>query len=165
MKLAVVSAVILVVVFVAWPVSAGGYGHEEEEDDTKQGRSPTQSAEDDKPEEQDEDEGEAQIEEEQPRNRRRVQVILARPSSSSDEEEDNEVRDSHEHSNKRPSENGIPEESSDLRNKLRRKSHTIDNKHNSKDDLRSIIEESKAKRVEDSSVRPHLKPRVVDQRD
>ncbi|KAF8111847.1 hypothetical protein N665_0072s0058 [Sinapis alba] len=33
MKLAVVSAVILVVVFVAWPVSAGGYGHEEEEDD------------------------------------------------------------------------------------------------------------------------------------
>ncbi|KAF2557819.1 hypothetical protein F2Q68_00016978 [Brassica cretica] len=26
--------------------------------------------------------------------------------------------------------------------------------HNSKDDLRSIIEESKAKRVEDSSVRP-----------
>ena len=35
MKLAVVSAVILVVVFVAWPVSAGGYGHEEEEDDTK----------------------------------------------------------------------------------------------------------------------------------
>ena len=37
--------------------------------------------------------------------------------------------------------------------------------HNSKDDLRSIIEESKAKRVEDSSVRPHLKPRVIDLRD
>ncbi|CAN6899876.1 unnamed protein product [Brassica oleracea var. botrytis] len=35
MKLTVVSAVILVVVFVAWPVSAGGSGHEEEEDDTK----------------------------------------------------------------------------------------------------------------------------------
>ncbi|KAG2255969.1 hypothetical protein Bca52824_075263 [Brassica carinata] len=122
-------------------------------------------AEDEKLEEQDEDEGEAQIEEEQPRNRRHVQVILARPSSSSDEEEDNEVRDSHEHSNNRPSENGVPEESSDLRNKLRQKSHTTDRMHNSKDDLRSIIEESKAKRVEDSSVRPHLKPRVIDQRD
>ncbi|KAF3609628.1 hypothetical protein DY000_02049453 [Brassica cretica] len=68
---------------------------------------------------QDEDEGEAQIKEEQPRNRRCVQVILARPSSSSDEEEDNEVRDSHKHSNKRPSQNGVPEESNDLRNKLR----------------------------------------------
>ncbi|KAF2618343.1 hypothetical protein F2Q68_00040215 [Brassica cretica] len=85
--------------------------------------------------------------------------------SSSDEGEDNEVCDSHEHSNKRPSENGVPEESNDLRNKLRQKSHTTDRMHNSKDDLRSIIEESKAKRVKDSSVRPHLKPRVVDQRD
>ncbi|XP_013704379.1 uncharacterized protein LOC106408099 [Brassica napus] len=82
--------------------------------------------EDDKPEEQDEDEGEAQIKEEQPHNRRRVQVILARPSSSSDEEEDSKGRDSHESSNKRPSENGRPEESNDLRNKLRRKSQTID---------------------------------------
>ncbi|XP_013588984.1 PREDICTED: transcription initiation factor TFIID subunit 11-like [Brassica oleracea var. oleracea] len=76
-------------------------------------------AEDDKPEEQDEDEGEAQVEEEQPRNHRRVQVILARPSSSSDEEEDNKVRDSHEHSGKRPSKNSRPEGSYDLRSKLR----------------------------------------------
>ncbi|KAF3536821.1 hypothetical protein F2Q69_00021649 [Brassica cretica] len=65
--------------------------------------------------------GKAQVKEEQPRNRRRVQVILARPSSSSDEEEDSKVHDSHERSNKRPSENGRPEESNDLRNKLRRK--------------------------------------------
>ncbi|KAF2586495.1 hypothetical protein F2Q70_00036355 [Brassica cretica] len=107
------------------------------------------------------DEGEAQILEEQPCNRRRVQVILARPSSSSDEEEDSKVRDSRESSNKRPSENGRPEESNDLRNKHRRMSQTIDRVH----DLRSIIEESKAKRVEDSSLQPQLKPRVVDLRD
>ncbi|KAF3594517.1 hypothetical protein DY000_02020288 [Brassica cretica] len=111
------------------------------------------------------DRGEAQVVGEQPRNRRRVQVILARPSSSSDEEEDNKVRNSHEHSSKRPSENGGPEKSNDLRNKLRRKSQTIDHVHDSKDDLRSIIEESKAKRVEDSCVRPHLKHRVIDLRD
>ncbi|KAF3588443.1 hypothetical protein F2Q69_00030128 [Brassica cretica] len=110
-------------------------------------------------------EGEAQVEEEKPRNRRRVQVILARPSSSSDVEEDSKVRDSHERSNKRPTENGRPEESNDLRNKLRRKSQTIDHVHDSKNDLRSIIEESKAKRVEDSSVQPQLKPRVPDLRD
>ncbi|KAF2558195.1 hypothetical protein F2Q68_00016290 [Brassica cretica] len=110
-------------------------------------------------------EGEAQVEEEQPRNRRRVQVILAQPSSSSVVEEDSKVRDSHERSNKRPSENGRPEESNDLRNKLRRKSQTIDHVHDSKNDLRSIIEESKAKRVEDSSVQPQLKPRVLDLRD
>ena len=121
--------------------------------------------EDDKPEERDEDEGEAQVEEEQPRNRRRVQVILARPSSSSDEEEDNKVHDSHEHSSKRPSENSRPEGSYDLRSKLRRKSQTIDCVHNSKDDLRSVIEESRAKRVDDSNIRPYLKPRVNDLRD
>ncbi|KAF2606683.1 hypothetical protein F2Q68_00043398 [Brassica cretica] len=109
--------------------------------------------------------GEAHVEEEQPRNRRHVQVILARPSSSSDEEEDNKVRDSHEHSSKRPSENSGPEGSYDLRSKLRRKSQTIDCVHNSKDDLCSVIEESRAKRVEDSSIRPYLKPRVVDLRD
>ncbi|XP_013617467.1 PREDICTED: myb-like protein V [Brassica oleracea var. oleracea] len=122
-------------------------------------------AEDDKPEEQDEDEGKAQVKEEHPRNRRRVQVILARPSSSSDEEEDSKVHDSHERSNKRPSENGKPEESNDLRNKLRRKSQTIDRVHDSKNDLRSIIKDSKAKRVEDSSVQTQLKPRVLDLRD
>ncbi|KAF2567479.1 hypothetical protein F2Q68_00025459 [Brassica cretica] len=102
------------------------------------------------------DAGEAQVEEEQPRNRRRVQVILARPSSPSDEEEDNKVCDSHERSSKRQSENGEPEESIDLRNKLRRKSQTTDRVHDSKNDLRSIIKESKAKRVEDSSVSPLL---------
>ena len=37
--------------------------------------------------------------------------------------------------------------------------------HNSKEDLRSVIEESIAKRVEESSIRPYLKPRVVDLRD
>ncbi|XP_013617762.1 PREDICTED: uncharacterized protein LOC106324320 [Brassica oleracea var. oleracea] len=36
---------------------------------------------------------------------------------------------------------------------------------NSKNDLRSIIEESKVKRVDDSSVQPQLKPRVVNLRD
>ncbi|XP_013601265.1 PREDICTED: uncharacterized protein LOC106308673 [Brassica oleracea var. oleracea] len=51
------------------------------------------------------------------------------------------------------------------KNKLRRKSQTIDCVHNSKDDLRSVIEESRAKRVEDSSIRPYLKPRVVDLHD
>ncbi|KAF3602645.1 hypothetical protein F2Q69_00036661 [Brassica cretica] len=102
--------------------------------------------------------GEAQILEEQPRNRRRVQVILTRPSSSSGEEEDSKVCDSRESSNKRPSENGRPEESNDLRNKLRRMSQTIDRVH----DLRSIIEASKAKRVKDSSLQPQLKPQVVD---
>ncbi|KAF3574528.1 hypothetical protein F2Q69_00059737 [Brassica cretica] len=109
--------------------------------------------------------GEAQVEEEQPRNRRRVQVILARPSSSSDEEEEKKVCDSHAHSSKRPSENSRPQGSYDLRSKLRRKSQTIDCVHNSKDDLRSVIEESRAKRVEDSSIRPYLKPRVVDLHD
>ncbi|KAF2578441.1 hypothetical protein F2Q68_00004258 [Brassica cretica] len=88
-----------------------------------------------------------------------------RDSSPSDKEEDNKIRDSHEHSSQRPSENSRPEGSNDLRNKLRRKSQTIDRVQNSKDDLRSIIEESRAKRVEDSSVRPHLKPRITDLRD
>ncbi|KAF2586497.1 hypothetical protein F2Q70_00036350 [Brassica cretica] len=112
--------------------------------------------EDDKPEERDEDEGEAQVEEGQPRNRRRVQVILARPSPSSDEEEDKQVHDSHKYSNKRPNENVGPEGSNDLRNKLRQKSQTTDRIHDFNDDLRSIIEESKARKVEDSSARSHL---------
>ena len=114
---------------------------------------------DDKPDEQDEDE--SQAEEEQPRNRRRVQVILARPSSSSDEEEDNKIHDSHEHSSKRPSENNGPEEACDLRSKLRQKSQTVGGTHDSNEDLRSVIEESRAIRVESTSVRPQLKPRVV----
>ena len=52
-----------------------------------------------------------------------------------------------------------------MRNKLRRKSQTIDRVHDSKNDLRSIIEESKAKRVKDPSVQPQLMPRVLDLRD
>ncbi|KAF3541343.1 hypothetical protein F2Q69_00024333 [Brassica cretica] len=58
-----------------------------------------------------------------------------------------------------------PEESNDLRNKIRRKSQTIDRVCDSKNDLRSIIEETKVKRVDDSSVQPQLKPRVVNVRD
>ncbi|KAF3566073.1 hypothetical protein DY000_02014742 [Brassica cretica] len=88
-------------------------------------------------------------------------VILARPSSSSDEVEDNKVRDSHERSSKRPSENSGPNEACDLRSKLRQKSQTVDNMHYSNnhisDDLYSVIEESRAKRVESTSIRPHLK--------
>ncbi|XP_048604800.1 uncharacterized protein LOC125582251 [Brassica napus] len=113
--------------------------------------------EDDKPEERDEDEGEAQVEEEEPRNRRRVQVILARPNPSSDEKEDKRVHDSHENSSKRPNENVGPEGSNDLRNKLRQKSQTTDRIHDFKNDIRSIIEESKARKVEDSSARSHLR--------
>ncbi|KAF2581004.1 hypothetical protein F2Q68_00006524 [Brassica cretica] len=111
------------------------------------------------------DEGEAQVEEEQPRNCRRVQVILARPSPSSDEEEDKQVHDSHEYSSKRPNENVGPEGSNDLRNKLRRKSQITDRIHDYNGDLRTIIEESKARKVEDSSARSHLRPRVIDLRD
>ena len=121
--------------------------------------------EDDKPEEQDEDEGEAQVEEEQPRNRRRVQVILLRPISSSDEEEDKQVHDLHEHSSKRPNESVGSEGSNDLRNKLRRKSQTTDRTHDSHGNLRSIIEKSKARKIEDSNARFHLRPRVIDLRD
>ncbi|KAF2615972.1 hypothetical protein F2Q70_00013505 [Brassica cretica] len=109
--------------------------------------------------------GEAQVEEEQPRNCRRVQVILARPSPSSDEEEDKQVHDSHEYSSKRPNENVGPEGSNDLRNKLRRKSQITDRIHDYNGDLRTIIEESKARKVEDSSARSHLRPRVIDLRD
>ena len=119
--------------------------------------------EDDKPDEQNEDETHA--EEKQPRNRRHVQVILARPSSSSDEEEDNKVRHSHEHSSKRPSENNRSNEAQDLRSKLRQKSQTVDSMHDSNDDVSSVIEESRAKRVGNASVRPYLKPRVVNLRD
>ena len=108
---------------------------------------------------------EAQVEEEQPRNRRRVQVILARPSPSSDEEEDKQVHNSHEYSSKRPNENVGPEGSNDLRNKLRRNSQTTDRIHDVNDDLRSIIEESKARKFEDSSARSHLRPQVIDLRD
>ena len=56
-----------------------------------------------------------------------------------------------------------------MRSKLRQKSQTVDNMHNSNDhisdDLYSVIEESRAKRVESTSIRPHLKPRGVDLRD
>ena len=123
----------------------------------------TKHTEDDKLEEQDEDEGEAQVEEEQPR--RRVQVILARPSSPSDEKEDKQVHDSHEYSSKRPNESVGSEGSNDLRNKLKRKSQTTDHIHDSHSDLRSIIKKSKARKIEDSNARFHLRPRVIDLRD
>ena len=52
-----------------------------------------------------------------------------------------------------------------MRNKLRRKSQTTDRIHDFNDDLCSIIEEYKAKKVEDSSARSYLRPRVIDLRD
>ncbi|KAF3596237.1 hypothetical protein DY000_02021896 [Brassica cretica] len=121
--------------------------------------------EDDKPEEHEEEDGDAQVDEEQPRNRRCVQVILARPSSSSDEEEDKQVDDSREYSSKRTNESIGSEGSNDLRNKLRRKSKTSDRAYDSHGDLRSIIEKSKGRKIEDSSVRSRLRPRVIDLRE
>ncbi|KAG5378155.1 hypothetical protein IGI04_025997 [Brassica rapa subsp. trilocularis] len=112
-----------------------------------------------------EDDSDAQVDEEQPRNRRRVQVILARPSSSSDEEEDKQVHDSREYSSNRTNESIGSEGSNDLRNKLRRKSQTSDRTCDSHGDLRATIEKSKARKIEDSSVRPRLRPRVIDLRE
>ena len=120
-------------------------------------------AEDDKPDEQDEDEACAGTE--QPRNRTRVQVILARPSSSSDKEEDAKVCNSQEHPVGLQSESSDPSGTCDLRSKLKRKSHATESTHESGSDLRAVINKSKAERVVSNSIRPNLRPRVLDLRD
>ena len=95
-----------------------------------------------------------------------VQVILARSLSSSDEEEDAVVRDSREHFIERPSESGSsPNGSCDLRSKLKRKAQAAGSARDSNNALRTVIKESKAKRVDNNSIQPHLKARVVDFRD
>ncbi|KAF2618220.1 hypothetical protein F2Q68_00039342 [Brassica cretica] len=102
---------------------------------------------------------------EQPRNRRRVQVILTRPSSSSDEEEDATVCDSQEHPAGLKSESSDPSGACDLRSKFKRKSQAAESTHGFGSDLHTVINKSRAKQVEGDSVRPHLKPRVLDLRD
>ena len=98
-------------------------------------------------------------------------IVDASRSSSHDQvlrqtkREDTTVCDSHERSIERPSENNIPTGACDLRSKLKRKSQATESTHNSNSDLRAVIDKSRAKRVESTSVRPHLKPRVVDLRD
>ncbi|KAF2612555.1 hypothetical protein F2Q70_00012388 [Brassica cretica] len=98
-------------------------------------------------------------------------IVNASRSSSHDQvlrqtkREDTTVCDSHERSIERPSENNSPTGACDLRSKLKRKSQATESTHNSNSDLRAVIDKSRAKRVESTSVRPHLKLRVVDLRD
>ncbi|KAF3548812.1 hypothetical protein DY000_02006579 [Brassica cretica] len=47
----------------------------------------------------------------------------------------------------------------------RRKSQTSDRAYDSHGDLRSIIKKSKARKIEDSSARSRLRPRVIDLRE
>ena len=93
--------------------------------------------------------------EERPKNRRRVEVILSRPDDSSDEE--------------------IPPIAPDLRDKLGRKIDSEDLRvllkrkaamvSVSKTDLRTTLNESKARKVAHTVVAPSPQPQITDLRE
>ncbi|KAF2558676.1 hypothetical protein F2Q68_00016242 [Brassica cretica] len=91
-----------------------------------------------------------------------LRIRLNRPKNK---EEDAKVCNSQEHPAGLQSQSSDPIGTCDLRSKLKRKSHAAESTHQSGSDLRAVINKSRAKRVESNSIRPRLKPRVLDLRD